>query len=434
MSEGKMEEELRNLIDEKWEWKVRKIAEKDFLAVFPNNQILDAFSRSKGCKTGLYNTWATFSKSTRDPSASAYLETGWVQLFNMPDRARNVDATTLIAELAGDVLAVDELSLIREGPVRVRMQAREIEKLRGYIEVFIDGVGREIKFVPEREHGKAAAGNQPPPPKKPEDNLDEGDDDDDLLSEDEAPKRTKGSTNKGMKGGQGYQGSTSGGKQVSNKPQEQSYTSSHNSMGGVETGHDPKPISVFDPAVGQIMNMEEFYKGRGTEKVSMNVGQGMENLNLPAESSQFAHKEQLVVHCEDGGTRMVDKDKWPRLALPGEDMEDNSQETYNISQESLGIGELVEDGGKGSNGGGCDEKSEEDDYTQTEEDKEDWEINKASRHKSIKRRKFYPTVAARKSLRGGIQHEGSLKRGCYTLYQPRYHTCITKLLYSFKFL
>ncbi|CAO2172928.1 unnamed protein product [Urochloa humidicola] len=181
MSEGKMEEELKNLIDDKWKWKVRKVAEKDFLVVFPNNQILDAFSRSKGCKMGLYNTWATFSKSTRDPSASSYLETRWVQLFNAPDRARNVDAATLIAELAGDVLAVDELSLIREGPVRVRMQAREIEKLRGYIEIFIDGVGREIKFVPEREHGKAVAGNQPPPPKKPDDNFDEGDDDDDLL-------------------------------------------------------------------------------------------------------------------------------------------------------------------------------------------------------------------------------------------------------------
>lgn len=49
-------------------------------------------------------------------------------LHNVPDRARNVEAVTKIGELAGNVIAVDELSLIKEDVVRVRIQARDIDK------------------------------------------------------------------------------------------------------------------------------------------------------------------------------------------------------------------------------------------------------------------------------------------------------------------
>lgn len=70
MSETKMEAELKNLIDEKWEWKVRKISDKEFLAVFPNKQILEVFSKSAGVTMALFNTWATISPSTRDPASS----------------------------------------------------------------------------------------------------------------------------------------------------------------------------------------------------------------------------------------------------------------------------------------------------------------------------------------------------------------------------
>lgn len=96
MTENKMEEELKNLIDEKWQWRVKKVADKEFLAVFPNKQLLEVFSKSAGFTMAVYNTWATISPSLRDPSSSSTLQKGWVQMFNIPDRARNVEAATLI--------------------------------------------------------------------------------------------------------------------------------------------------------------------------------------------------------------------------------------------------------------------------------------------------------------------------------------------------
>lgn len=56
MTENKMEDELKHLIDEKWQWKVKKISEKEFLAVFPNKKILDVFSKSAGFTMAVYNT------------------------------------------------------------------------------------------------------------------------------------------------------------------------------------------------------------------------------------------------------------------------------------------------------------------------------------------------------------------------------------------
>jgi hypothetical protein len=35
-------------------------------------------------------------------------------------------------------VANDELSLIREGPVRVKIGARDIDKIRGCVEIFIN--------------------------------------------------------------------------------------------------------------------------------------------------------------------------------------------------------------------------------------------------------------------------------------------------------
>ena len=81
----------------------------------------------------IHNISATVTHSSLAPTASVVLQTGWVLLSNIPDPARNVEAITLIAELAGEVIVVDEVSLIKEGPVRVKLLARDISKLRGFI-------------------------------------------------------------------------------------------------------------------------------------------------------------------------------------------------------------------------------------------------------------------------------------------------------------
>ncbi|KAM0851195.1 hypothetical protein ACQ4PT_052591 [Festuca glaucescens] len=111
-SEERVEKELKHLIDSKWQWKVRHVADKEYLATFPNKQILDTFSRSNGLQMAMYNITVTIEPTSMDPAASSVLQTGWVQMHNIPDFARNVEAATAIAELAGEVIVVDEVSLI----------------------------------------------------------------------------------------------------------------------------------------------------------------------------------------------------------------------------------------------------------------------------------------------------------------------------------
>jgi hypothetical protein len=159
-SSKKLEEELKHLIDAKWNWHVRQLSDLEYLTTFPNKLILDTFSRSKGIDMALHNISAMVTHSNLSPTASAVLQMGCVLLSNVPDPARNVEAVTFIAELAGEVIVVDEVSLIKEGAVIVKLQARDISKLRGFLEVFILGVGYEIKITPK---ASKRGGFSPPP-------------------------------------------------------------------------------------------------------------------------------------------------------------------------------------------------------------------------------------------------------------------------------
>jgi hypothetical protein len=142
--------------------------------------ILDTFSRSKSIDLALHNILATVAQSDLDPFASSVLQTGWVQMYNIPDFAKSIEAITLIAELAGEVLVVDEVSLIKEGPVRVKLRARDLSALRDYKEISIADIGYEIKFVAEKSVSKPKDPDVPPPKKPDEDHLTDDDEADDL--------------------------------------------------------------------------------------------------------------------------------------------------------------------------------------------------------------------------------------------------------------
>lgn len=147
-SEKDVEEELRNLIDKKWDWQVRMINEGEFVACFPDKTTLDTFSRLSGLVLGIHNLKVKIVKSDIDPEATSYLQTTWVKIYGIPLIARDVGIVNEIATLAGEPLVVDELSLIQSGPVRVKLNCLEPTKLRGFVRVFFNksGAGSEICF------------------------------------------------------------------------------------------------------------------------------------------------------------------------------------------------------------------------------------------------------------------------------------------------
>lgn len=93
--------------------------------------------------------FVTVTPTSLDPVVSSMLQEGWVQIHELPDFTRDVEAVTTIAERASEVMVVDEESLIKVGPIRVKIRAREITKIHGYLEFFVEGVGYDAKFVPE---------------------------------------------------------------------------------------------------------------------------------------------------------------------------------------------------------------------------------------------------------------------------------------------
>jgi hypothetical protein len=71
-----------------------------------------------------------------------------------------------VASLVGKPIAVDEVSLIKDGPVRVKVECRNPSRVKGFVEVFFNNVGYELKFTAEGpQHqgsvlaGSSAAGN-----------------------------------------------------------------------------------------------------------------------------------------------------------------------------------------------------------------------------------------------------------------------------------
>ncbi|CAN6248592.1 unnamed protein product [Urochloa humidicola] len=345
----------------------------------------------------LYNTWATFSHSTRDPAASSVLESGWVQIFNIPDHARNVDAVTLIAELAGDVIAVDEVSLIKEDPVRVKLQAREIAKLRGYIEFFAGGVGYEVQFIPEMPEKRTQPPAPPAPSQKPDGGHYDGDDEDDLLDSDEekgkrnsrerGPRRDKTPKHSDDPGKGGQASSTS---RQRGGPDKQLIT-----IEGEEiTVEDPRPISVFDPTTGKAVDTDAFERQTQREgERETNGSHGRGRIPTPA-------PDQFVVQCGDGEYELISKEKWPVLKLPEKPQGTATELDFPTSQDSLGPGELVQEKGQESEAGK--ETYEDDEGARTEgyeENPAGWESLQHHATQSRKRR-FFPAIAARKSSRG----------------------------------
>lgn len=370
----------------------------------------------------LYNTWAKVTPSTRDPKASSELQTGWIQLWNVPDRARNVEAVTLVGELAGEVIVVDELSLIKEEPIRVKIQAREIDKIRGFVEVFIEGIGYEIKFVPERHAIKTAVIPPPPPPPKRDAEGSDDEEEEDLLGSEEDDQRGGDRESHRDKSSELRRGgsNTSGRKHVSSSLQEVNREPT-----------DQDPIEMYDPS-----SINLTYEQKELEEVAARNDHKKKSVTIAAKKSPGRGEESteqnlIAVHCGGGEIKLISRDKWPNLQLTdktgeqpqtksaeqeacefcpsqeprlGEETEEDKEEEHAenrsiTKRKEMGGGECGEitEGGSLKYGGteGDTVKGKLKDDT----DSEEWEQVTATRQKPSAKRRLYPAMAARKSSR-----------------------------------
>jgi hypothetical protein len=188
-SEKKIEYELKNLINNKWDWNVRQMDLQEYTTIFPDKTTLDTFSKISKIQMGIHGIKVRIMKTELDPDATEVLQMSWVKIYGLPSIARKEEVIMKVASLAGDPILVDELSLIKTGPVRVKMHCRDPATLRGFVKIFFNRLGYDIRFISKKYKDKMSF--PPSPPDRKDDLGEDGDEDGEDSDEDDIDRKHK---------------------------------------------------------------------------------------------------------------------------------------------------------------------------------------------------------------------------------------------------
>jgi hypothetical protein len=153
----------------------------EYIAMFPDNGSLETFSKISKIMMSLHRIKIKISKSVIDPEAIEVLQSTRVKIYGLPGIACKKEVV-MKATLAGEPLVVEELSLIKTDPVRVKLNCREPSKLRGFVKILFNNVGYNARFVSEKYKDKAA--DPPSPPDKKDEDYEDEEEEEDDESED----------------------------------------------------------------------------------------------------------------------------------------------------------------------------------------------------------------------------------------------------------
>jgi hypothetical protein len=280
----------------------------------------------------LFGLKSKIEKSSINPEVSSVLQTVWIKIHKVPGLARDVETIKEITSLVAEPLVVDELSLVRDEPVRVKGRCRNPAAIRGYIEYFFNGEGVNLKFEVENSQGGYKKGKGPPGPPGP-------------GKPDDARDKDTGNNQKGDKG--------------------RRFSSKFDRMGGLDkemdTYHDDSmeeametevpsnsndqqsgeniPIAAFHPNLGILELGDEQVSDRKEDSGSPYaplsvVGDPSSVFMLKDKIEQEEKSEtglvpsdsQIIVHGAEG-PYLMDKIKWPTLKGAVEGLEDSPIES-----------------------------------------------------------------------------------------------------------
>lgn len=303
-SEEKVDKELKNMVRDKWDFKVKKIHLQEYLVVFPDKGSLETFTKLTEFQMSLYGLKGRLEKTARDSETSSLLHAVWIKIHGVPELAREVEPVKEIVALIAEPLVVDELSLIKIELVRVQGRCRNPAAIRGSIEIFFNGVGKMIRFEVESSGLGGLKGGKGGPPRndKPDDRKDY--DRDKYQKEDKSRKSSRKFDRIGKidkEADSGHEGSM----------EEAMEQMQHDDIANTEE----VPIAAFHPNVGMIS------VGNTMDKRGLSLGDpqsNMELLKVPNTTLEFNLESQFIVHGRDGPFAM-EKSKWPNLTLPEEE-------------------------------------------------------------------------------------------------------------------
>ncbi|KAM0840298.1 hypothetical protein ACQ4PT_059757 [Festuca glaucescens] len=180
-SEEVINDGLKKLIDESWDFQVRKVADSEFAVQFPNADSLRLCKNATNLSLHVSKVTVVITEIRPPPKAAGKLQEVWVHLHDVPPQLLAPEHLMAAMVMLGKPQVVDELSLSKDEPVLMKFQTPVPAKLRTTVSLTVHGEIFPVRVVPDLGKGAASAAVPPPPP--PGD-VDDQDDEEEEETED----------------------------------------------------------------------------------------------------------------------------------------------------------------------------------------------------------------------------------------------------------
>jgi hypothetical protein len=168
LSDTQLSNELKHLVDEEWDWQVAKVSESEFSVHFPSRETLRMSTRSGKIFLPLSQSEAKIREAFLEVRPGKAFPSVWVQISGLPKDLMTKDRIMAALTMIGRPMDVDELSVKKHEtePVRVRFQCRFPDRIKGSIQLCVNGEPFTIGLVAElggRGGGGSGSGGPPKP-------------------------------------------------------------------------------------------------------------------------------------------------------------------------------------------------------------------------------------------------------------------------------
>jgi hypothetical protein len=178
LSEEQLAAELKHLVDDMWDWQVRRLSESEFSVIFPTRQTLRLSTGSGKLYLPLNKNDTEIREAFNAPKPYLVLPSTWVRLTGVPEDLMERERLMVAFGMVGRAIDVDDLSILKREtePIRIRFQCRYPERIKGSVQVFVNGEGFTVGVQAERGPRDGIGGGAgDPPPSPAHDDRDEKD-------------------------------------------------------------------------------------------------------------------------------------------------------------------------------------------------------------------------------------------------------------------
>jgi hypothetical protein len=150
-------DDLKKLVDNDWDWQVKRISDSDFLVVFPNSVSLNLCKNTGGLTLPISKVSVLFVEPRCVAAAATSLSKIWVLLSGVLEVLRRSDLLLEATKMLGHPRSVEETSLVGSGPIRMLFHSPNPAGLPASIMLFANLQGFKIGIKVEMPKDKEPA-------------------------------------------------------------------------------------------------------------------------------------------------------------------------------------------------------------------------------------------------------------------------------------